>query len=58
VKSDRKKEPTIQTGLRIPQNRYDELLELSNKAGISLNAFILAMVDLGLSVRAGHQANE
>ena len=45
----------IQTGLRIPQSRYEELMELAEKAGLSLNGFILAMVDLGLSVRAGRK---
>lgn len=43
----------IQTGLRIPAKRYAELNALAETAGISLNALILALVDLGLSVRNG-----
>jgi len=34
-------EDKIQTGLRIPQSRYDELKDMADKAGISLNAMIL-----------------
>lgn len=43
----------IQTGLRIPANRYAELSKLAEETGISLNSLILALVDLGLSVRNG-----
>lgn len=43
----------IQTGLRIPQARYDELVLLANEMGVSLNALILMLIDLGLSVRNG-----
>lgn len=39
----------IQTGLRIPQSRYDELKEMADRSGISLNAMILFLVDIGLS---------
>ncbi len=39
----------IQTGLRIPQSRYDELKEMADRSGISLNAMILFLVDVGLS---------
>ena len=39
----------IQTGLRIPQSQYDELKNMADKAGISLNAMILFLVDVGLS---------
>lgn len=38
----------IQTGLRIPQNRYEELGALSNEMGVSLNALVLMLIDLGL----------
>lgn len=44
----------IQTGLRIPFERYAELNALAETTGISLNSLILALVDLGLSVRNGH----
>lgn len=43
----------IQTGLRIPQARYEELVLLANKIGVSLNALILILIDLGLSVQSG-----
>ena len=39
----------IQTGLRIPQSRYDELKTLADRSGMSLNALILFLVDVGLS---------
>lgn len=39
----------IQTGLRIPAARYDQLLSISNRAGVSLNTVILMLVDVGLS---------
>lgn len=42
-------ESKIQTGLRIPESRYNELKELADKSGISLNAAILFLVDVGLS---------
>jgi len=42
-------EDKIQTGLRIPQSRYDELKDMADKAGISLNAMILFLVDVGLN---------
>lgn len=40
----------IQTGLRIPQTRYEELKVIADRSGISLNAAILLLVDVGLSV--------
>lgn len=43
----------IQTGLRIPATRYAELTSLAEKMGVSLNALILMLVDLGLQVRNG-----
>lgn len=39
----------IQTGLRIPQSRYDELEEMAERFGISLNAVILFLVDIGMT---------
>lgn len=38
----------IQTGLRIPQKRYEELSALSDEMGVSLNALALILIDLGL----------
>lgn len=43
----------IQTGLRIPEERYAELQKLADEVGISLNALLLMLIDLGLSVRNG-----
>ena len=43
------KEDKIQTGLRIPQDRYDELRGMADRSGVSLNAMILFLVDVGLS---------
>ena len=43
------KEDKIQTGLRIPQSRYEELSEMAVRSGISLNAIILFLVDVGLN---------
>ena len=43
------KDYKVQTGLRIPQERYEELKELAEKSGVSLNSIILFLVDVGLS---------
>lgn len=52
----------IQTGLRIPQDRYDELVRLAETVGISLNSLILMLIDMGLTLRNGritlHQDSE
>lgn len=39
----------IQTGLRIPEDRYLELKELADRAGMSVNAVALYLIDVGLS---------
>lgn len=39
----------VQTGLRIPIKRYQELCAISERAGISLNALALYLIDVGLS---------
>ena len=39
----------IQTGLRIPKNRYNELKDMANKSGASINSIILFFVEIGLS---------
>ena len=41
----------VQTGLRIPQKRYEELSQIANESGVSLNSLILVLIDLGLSLR-------
>lgn len=40
----------IQTGLRLSQSRYEELKEIAERSGMSVNAVILYLVDTGLSV--------
>ena len=45
------KNEKIQTGLRIPEGRYDELTKLAGQIGVPLNSLILMLVDMGLSVR-------
>lgn len=56
------KDEKIQTGLRIPEKKYNELITLANDIGVSLNSLILMLVDLGLTVRNGrltlHQESE
>lgn len=39
----------IQTGLRIPEERYKEITEIAERAGISVNALVLHLVDIGLA---------
>lgn len=39
----------VQTGLRIPADRYEELSALANRMGISLNALALMLIDVGLT---------
>lgn len=43
------KDDKIQTGLRIPQARYDELKAMADRSGLSINAIILFLVDVGLN---------
>lgn len=38
----------IQTGLRIPESRYDELVKLSNSIGVSVNAVVLMLLEIGM----------
>lgn len=39
----------VQTGLRIPMKRYQELCTISERAGISINALALYLIDVGLT---------
>lgn len=41
----------VQTGLRIPADRYDELVSLADTIGVSINSLLLLLIDLGLSAR-------
>lgn len=38
----------IQTGLRIPEEQYKLLKETADKAGISVNAQILYLIEIGM----------
>lgn len=41
-------EDKIQTGLRIPIARYNELKEMADRSGVSVNAIVLYLIDVGL----------
>ena len=43
----------VQTGLRLPEKRYEELNALAEEMGVSLNSCILMLIDLGLTLRNG-----
>lgn len=43
----------IQTGLRIPVARYQELQQAAEEMGVSLNALLLMLIDLGWMLRNG-----
>ncbi len=45
------KDDKIQTGLRVPAGRYEELSDLAATIGVSVNSLILTLIDLGLAVR-------
>lgn len=38
----------IQTGLRMPEERYEKIQEYADAVGVSLNSAILLLVDIGL----------
>lgn len=40
----------IQTGLRIPEDLHVEIRLRADKAGVSLNAYILMLISAGLSI--------
>lgn len=52
----------IQTGLRVPEKRYEELCNIASEIGVSVNSLMLMLIDLGLMVRntgyVTHQENE
>lgn len=43
------KDDKIQTGLRIPQARYEEICSMAKRSGTSVNAIILHLIDIGIS---------
>lgn len=40
----------IQTGLRVPVEQYTKLFSMAEHMGVSLNALMLVLLDIGLSV--------
>ena len=38
----------VQTGLRIPEDRYEVLKQLAERSGVSINAMALMMIDVGM----------
>lgn len=47
----------IQTGLRIPEGRYMELRIQADKMGVSLNAYLLMLIDLGAEALSRQQSD-
>lgn len=43
-------ENKIQTGLRIPEDKYNEIAPIAKQMGVSVNTLILMLVEMGLSV--------
>ena len=43
------REDKIQTGLRVPEHQYKRLDVMSQRMGVSINALILILIDMGLS---------
>lgn len=42
------KDEKIQTGLRIPSSRYEELKKIADQSGASVNSIILFLIDVGI----------
>ena len=42
-------ENKIQTGLRVPEPQYERLVAIAKRMGVSVNALILMLVDIGLN---------
>lgn len=49
------KENKIQTGLRIPEAQYERLTAIAKRMGVSVNALILMLIDIGLNQIEGQQ---
>lgn len=43
------REDKIQTGLRVPEHQYKRLDTMSQRMGVSINALILILIDMGLN---------
>lgn len=46
---EKEKEDKIQTGLRVPEGQYNRLSDISSRMGVSINALILMLIDIGLN---------
>lgn len=42
-------EDKIQTGLRVPESQYNKIKENAQRSGISINQYILMLIDIGLN---------
>lgn len=42
-------ENKIQTGLRVPELQYERLVAIAKRMGVSVNALILMLIDIGLN---------
>ena len=38
----------VQTGLRMPEDKYEEITDLAAAIGVSINSMLLMMIDIGL----------
>ena len=47
--SKNSKEDKIQTGLRVPERQYERLAVFADRTGVSINALILMLIDIGLN---------
>ena len=45
-----KKDYKVQTGLRMPEDVYEEIAKASHEIGISINAYALVLINIGLDV--------
>ena len=43
----------IQTGLRVPEELYQQVKETADKAGVSINAQLLCLIEIGIRRTAG-----
>ena len=41
------REDKIQTGLRVPEKQYQRLIITADRMGVSLNALILVLIEIG-----------
>lgn len=39
----------IQTGLRVPEHQYQKIKENADRIGVSVNQYILMLIDIGLT---------